>query len=189
MCHDNDNCHMRRARATREQNKTRGQWDKNSRLAARAAHTANADVDVPERGHAPVPERRPQEPRDAEPRGAPAPHAAVTVSGPIGSITASAQYVSYQSQHHSQTFPLISWSPGIRGFLANRLHLVMSISCKPGVAIQCCRIIAKKPSDVVLARQAYSHSAQSAGDSHQRSYPTCNTRTVDTITGLQPHLS
>jgi len=32
-------------------------------------------------------------------------------SGPIGSMTASVRYASYQFQHHPQTFPLISWSP------------------------------------------------------------------------------
>ena len=45
-------------------------------LAARAAHTAKADVVVPVLGLVPVPVRRPQVPRVVVPRGAPAQHAA-----------------------------------------------------------------------------------------------------------------
>ena len=45
-------------------------------LAARAAHTAKADVVVPVLGRVPVPVRRPQVPRVVVPRGAPAQHAA-----------------------------------------------------------------------------------------------------------------
>src|SRR5215468_460330 len=57
----------------------KGQWDKNSRLAARAAHPAKADVEDPALGLEPDPDRRPQVPRVEVPRGAPAQHAVVTI--------------------------------------------------------------------------------------------------------------
>ena len=50
-------------------------------------------------------------------------------SGPIGSMTASARYVLYRSQHHSQTLPLISWSPqGFGAFSPTGCTLLLALA-------------------------------------------------------------
>src|SRR5215475_5579792 len=127
---------MWRARATRERNKTRGQWDKNSRLAARAAHTAKADVVEPAPGLVPDPVRRPQVPRVVEPRGAPAQHAAVTIlrTDRINNCFSPIRIVPIPAPLPDIAAHIVE-PPGIRSFLADRLHLVIGVSGKPGVAV------------------------------------------------------
>ena len=81
------------------------------------------------------------------PRGAPAQHAAVTIlrTDRINDCFSPIRIVPIPAPLLDITTHIVE-PPGIRGFLADRLHLVIGVSCKPGVAVQCCRIIAKKPS-------------------------------------------
>src|SRR5262245_35298240 len=124
-----------------------GQWDKNSRLAARAAHTAKADVEVPELGRDPDPERRPQVTRADAPRGAPPQHAGITIlrTGWINDSFSRIRIIPIPAPLIDITTHIVE-PPGIRGFLTNRLHFVIGVICKPGIVVQGCRIIAKKPS-------------------------------------------
>ena len=135
------------------------------------------------------PVRRPQVPRADAPRGAPAQHAAVTIlrTDRINNCFSPICIVPIPAPLPDIATHIVE-PPGIRGFLAGRLHFVIGVSCMPGVAVQCCRIITKKPSGRCprtagvfpfgLSRQAIAISIRVPG----------NMRTVDTITELQPHL-
>jgi len=83
ICLSNDK-HKKVVRYAHQKNKTtKSQWNNESRLAARGAHTAKADVDVRALGPEPDPDRRPQVPRVNEP-GAPAQHAVRRGTGTSG---------------------------------------------------------------------------------------------------------